>query len=63
MIKKISVLVLVLVSIHNFAQQTNSSPYSGLGIGDELAERTVEEMSMGGVGTSSSNLYNLNFNN
>lgn len=63
MIKKISVLVLVLVSIHNFAQQTNSSPYSGLGIGDEIAERTVEEMSMGGVGTSSSNTYNLNFNN
>lgn len=63
MIKNISVLVLVLVSIHNFAQQTNSSPYSGLGIGDEIAERTVEEMSMGGVGTASSNRFNLNFNN
>lgn len=63
MIKKAAVLVLVLFCMQNFAQKTNSSPYSALGIGEENPERTVEELSMGGVGVSGSDIYNLNFNN
>lgn len=63
MIKKISILILVLFSIQGFTQKLNSSPYSSLGIGDEMPERTVEEMSMGSVSTSGSDIYNFNFNN
>lgn len=54
---------MVLACAQNFAQKTNSSPYSSLGIGDGIPPRTVEEMSMGGVGVSSSNSFNLHFNN
>ncbi len=63
MIKKIIVLILVLTCAQNFAQKNNSSPYSSLGIGDAVPPRTVEEMSMGGVGVSSINNFNLHFNN
>ncbi|MDT0552849.1 outer membrane beta-barrel protein [Urechidicola vernalis] len=63
MIKRILVLLVVLFSIQSFSQQTSSSPYSGLGIGDDSPQKTVEEMSMGGVGVSNNNRFNLNFNN
>ena len=63
MIKNLASLILVFFCLQGFAQDLNSSPYSGLAIGDNVPQRTVEEMSMGGVGTSSSNFFNLNFNN
>lgn len=63
MIKNLAGLILVFFSLQGFTQDLNSSPYSGLGIGDEVPQRTVEEMSMGGVGTASANFFNLNFNN
>jgi hypothetical protein len=51
MIKNLSVLIIVLFCVNTFAQKTNTSPYSILGIGEEIATKTVEEMSMGGSGT------------
>jgi len=63
MIKKITVLLLVIISAQSFAQKSNVSPYSVLGIGDETSPKTIEEMSMGGVGVASNNLYQLTFSN
>jgi hypothetical protein len=63
MIKNLTSLMLVFFCLQGFTQGLESSPYSGLAIGDEVPQRTVEEMSMGGVGTASSNFFNLNFNN
>ena len=63
MIKNLAGLILVFFSLQGLAQGLDSSPYSGLGIGDQVPQRTVEEMSMGGTSTSSANFFNLNFNN
>ena len=63
MIRNLLGLILIFFSIQGFSQALDSSPYSGLGIGDAVPQRTVEEMSMGGVGVSSVNYNNLYFNN
>ena len=63
MIKNLSILILLLISVNTFAQKTNSSPYSILGIGDGISSKTVEESSMGGVGVANSNPNDLNFSN
>jgi len=63
MIKKISILVLVFICMQGVSQKLNSSPYSSLGIGDLVSERSVEEMSMGGVSTSGGDIFNFNLNN
>ena len=63
MIKNISVLTLVLFISQSFAQKTSVSPYSVLGIGDDVSSKTVEEMSMGGVGTASNSTYQFTFSN
>ena len=63
MIKNLSVLIIVLFCVNTFAQKTNTSPYSILGIGEEIAAKTVEEMSMGGSGTVGSYESQLSFTN
>lgn len=63
MIKKITTLLIVLLCAQVFSQKTNSSPYSVLGIGDGVASKTVEEMSMGGVGTANNSQYQFSFTN
>ena len=63
MIKNISIFTLVLFITQSFAQKTSSSPYSVLGIGDDVSSKTVEEMSMGGVGTASNSNYQFTFSN
>ncbi len=64
MIKNISILTLVLFFTQSFAQETSASPYSVLGIGDDVSSKTVEEMGMGGVGTASnSTIYQFTFSN
>ncbi len=63
MIKKLIVLTIGLTITQGFAQKTNSSPYSVLGIGDGIASKTVEEMGMGGIGTASNNVYQFSFSN
>ena len=63
MIKNISILTLVLFFTQSFAQKTSASPYSVLGIGDDVSSKTVEEMSMGGVGTASNSTYQFTFSN
>ena len=52
MIKNLSVVITILFCVQSFAQKADSSPYSALGIGNEVHSKTVEEMSMGGVGTA-----------
>lgn len=63
MIKNLSVLIIVLFCVNTFAQKTNTSPYSILGIGEEISAKTVEEMSMGGSGTVGNYEYQLSFTN
>jgi hypothetical protein len=61
---KIRIVILALfVSVISFAQKNNSSPYSFFGIGDGNDLKTVEQLSMGGVGVSFSDLYHLNLSN
>ena len=55
-------IILILFCVQGFAQRGNSSPYSSLGIGDEVDDKTVEEMGMGGVGTASTG-FQLSFSN
>lgn len=62
MIKSLAGVILVLFSIQIFAQGTDSSPYSSMGIGTIVPSKTVEEMSMGGVGTAKST-FQLSFSN
>lgn len=63
MIKNISIFILVLFFAQSFAQKTSASPYSVLGIGDGVSSKTIEEMSMGGVGTATNSIYQLTFSN
>ncbi len=63
MIKKLIGLSLILLSIQNFAQKNNTSPYSFFGIGEETALKTVEEMSMGQIGTAFNSTYQISFTN
>ena len=63
MIKNLSILILLVISVNTFAQKTNSSPYSILGIGDGISSKTVEESSMGGVGIANTNPNDMNFSN
>lgn len=62
MIKNLTVVITLLLCAQIFAQKTDSSPYSSLGIGSEVHAKTVEEMSMGGVGTAGLN-NQLSFSN
>lgn len=52
MIKNLTVIITLIICVNGFAQKADSSPYSSLGIGNEVEAKTVEEMSMGGVGTA-----------
>ena len=63
MIKNLSIVVLLVITGSIFAQKTNSSPYSVLGIGDGISSKTVEESSMGGVGIANTNPNDMNFSN
>ncbi|MDC9721682.1 MAG: hypothetical protein PSN34_02760 [Urechidicola sp.] len=62
MIKNLSVVITILFCVQSFAQKADSSPYSALGIGTEIESKTVEEMSMGGIGTAGLN-GQLSFSN
>ncbi len=62
MIKNLSVVITILFCVQSFAQKADSSPYSALGIGNEVEAKTVEEMSMGGIGTTGLNDH-LSFSN
>ena len=63
MIKKITSLLILFISIQSFAQRNNTSPYSFFGVGEETAQKTVEEISMGQIGTAFNSTYKLTFSN
>ena len=63
MIKKLIGLSLILLSIQNFAQKNSTSPYSFFGIGEETTLKTVEEVSMGQIGTAFNSTYQISFTN
>ena len=63
MIKKPIALLILFLSIQSFAQRNSISPYSFFGIGEETAQKTVEEISMGQIGTAFSSPYRLSFSN
>jgi hypothetical protein len=49
MFKKISICLLLLISLYSFAQEGTSSPYSYFGIGDVRFRGTIDNRSMGEV--------------
>ena len=63
MLKKISYIFLLFISIKAVGQRTNSSPYSFFGIGQQFSSQSVEQASMGGIGVAFSNEYHINFLN
>lgn len=63
MIKRIVFFLAVIVSAQAFSQRSSSSPYSYFGVGEEFSPRTVEQISMGGIGVAYSSVHQLNFIN
>ena len=63
MIKRIVFFLIVIVSAQAFSQRSSSSPYSFFGVGEEFRPRTVEQISMGGIGVAHSSIHQLNFIN
>ncbi len=63
MIKRIIAIAFLMFSTYNFAQRTNSSPYSFFGIGDQSKLKTVEEIAMGQMGGVLDSEYQLSFTN
>ncbi|MFY0630684.1 MAG: hypothetical protein JXR05_09905 [Flavobacteriaceae bacterium] len=63
MIKRIVFFLAVIVSAQAFSQRSSSSPYSFFGVGEEFRARTVEQISMGGIGVARSSINQLNFAN
>ena len=63
MIQKTILFFTLLVTISNYGQKQQASPYSFFGIGNNFASKTVEENTMGGIGTALSTPGNLNFSN
>lgn len=63
MIKRIIAIAFIMISTYNFAQSTNSSPYSFFGIGDQAKLKSVEEIAMGQMGGVLDSEYQLSFTN
>jgi len=63
MTKKIIAIAFLMFSTYNFAQRTNSSPYSFFGIGDQAKLKTVEEVAMGQMGGVLDSEFQLSFTN
>ncbi len=63
MIRRIVFIFLFFVSLTAFSQRASSSPYSVFGIGEEFNVKTVEQVSMGGIGVAYSSASYLNFIN
>ena len=63
MIKGKIVIAILFFSTINFAQTTNSSPYSLFGIGDQVHLKSVEEISMGQMGGALNSEYQLSLTN
>ncbi|MDP2089167.1 MAG: hypothetical protein Q8J84_07160 [Flavobacteriaceae bacterium] len=61
---KLTILVLVIfTSISGFAQKSTNSPYSFFGIGENSQQNSVEEISSGGLGISTSDGFHISFAN
>ncbi len=63
MIKKIIGALFLLISLQNFAQRNNTSPYSFFGIGDASDNKTVEELAMGEIGGAFNSTFQLSLTN
>lgn len=63
MIKKGLIALTLLVSASVFSQRTVSSPYSFFGVGEEFKPRTIEQISMGGLGAAFNSIYQINLTN
>lgn len=61
---KLTIIVLVIFTSSSvFAQKSTNSPYSFFGIGENSQQNTVEEISLGGLGISTSDGYHISFAN
>lgn len=62
MIKRISIIIVLLVSFASTAQEGTFSPYSFLGIGNESFRGTAENRAMAGISSASDSIH-LNLQN
>ncbi len=63
MIKKAVLFLAIVFSIQTFAQTSNVSPYSFFGIGDQLPNKSVSELSMGGIGGAQNSTSSIFYTN
>lgn len=63
MIKKTVIAITLLITIQSYSQKTNTSPYSFFGVGENSNSRTVEQLSMGGIGVTLNESFRLNLAN
>jgi len=63
MIQKTILFFALLITMSNYGQKQQASPYSFFGIGNNFLSKTVEENTMGGIGTALSIPGSLNFSN
>lgn len=61
--KKFIGLLIIFISTQCYAQRNNTSPYSFFGMGEETSQKTVEEISMGQIGTAFNSQYKLTLSN
>ena len=63
MIQKSILFFALVISMSNYGQKQQASPYSFFGIGNNFLSKTVEENTMGSTGTALSTPGSLNFSN
>lgn len=56
-------IIILLTSLSVFAQRSTNSPYSFFGIGENSQQYSVEELTSGGIGITTSDAYHLSFAN
>ncbi|MBS3994027.1 MAG: hypothetical protein KGZ87_09960 [Bacteroidetes bacterium] len=56
-------IIIFLISLSVIAQRSTNSPYSFFGIGDNTQQYSVEELTSGGIGLTTSDTYHLSFAN
>jgi len=63
MIKKTILFVAIAFSMQLFAQNSNVSPYSFFGLGEQFPNKSVAELSMGGIGGAQNGVKNIFYTN
>jgi hypothetical protein len=63
MIKKTILLVSIAFTMQLFSQNSNISPYSFFGLGEQQPSKSIAELSMGGIGGAQNGIKNIFYTN